>query len=274
MQTKERKELIRLLETLNIKTNDIYLHECIYCNSKYKDEDQESFVFLKKKLTLFTCHKCKEKVSFFGDKLEQSLDSIEHLNEKYLLKDRVWKDIIGYEGRYKISSKGDLVSLERYININSNRPITKTPFKFINGRVAKDGYIRVTLMNNEGSQKVILLSHVIYKAFYPNVKLNNDTIIGYKDSDILNNSIDNLYIVENEDNQFKPNRGYSMQRKVICVTTGKEFDSATKAGKFYGTTSDNILRCCNKGEGYSTNSIMGDRLEWRYLDEYEKITIK
>jgi hypothetical protein len=99
-----------------------------------------------------------------------------------------------------------------------------------------------------------------------------DTIIGYKDNDILNNSIANLYIVdsENESDLFKPNIGYSIQRKVICITTGKEFDSITKAGNYYGTTPDNVLRCCKKGIGYTTNSKNGERLEWKFLDEYEE----
>jgi hypothetical protein len=45
MQKKERQEVIRLLEAVNIKSNNTYPDKCIHCNSKYKNEDLEEFVF-------------------------------------------------------------------------------------------------------------------------------------------------------------------------------------------------------------------------------------
>ena len=53
-------------------------------------------------------------------------------------------------------------------------------------------------------------------------------------------------------------------RSVLCVTTGKEFVSASSAGRFYGCDPSSILKCC-KGILRCTTSKDKQILEWKLL---------
>ena len=49
-------------------------------------------------------------------------------------------------------------------------------------------------------------------------------------------------------------------RKVICITTGEEFNSLSEASRKYGVNISNITACC-KGRRKKTGG-----LEWKYKD--------
>lgn len=58
--------------------------------------------------------------------------------------------------------------------------------------------------------------------------------------------------------------------KVICITTGKTFDSITAAANFYNCKASNIHKCCN-GKYKSCGQLPdGTKLQWIYYDEYIK----
>lgn len=57
-------------------------------------------------------------------------------------------------------------------------------------------------------------------------------------------------------------------RKVICITTNKEFDTLKEAGEFYKCHRSGIGKCC-QGKQKSCGVLNdGTRLEWMYYDEY------
>lgn len=65
------------------------------------------------------------------------------------------------------------------------------------------------------------------------------------------------------DNDKEEDTSHNHKTKVICITTGKIFNSITEAAKFYNIPSENgICYCCS----YKRNSCGG--LSWMYLDEY------
>ena len=65
----------------------------------------------------------------------------------------------------------------------------------------------------------------------------------------------------NEDN---PN-----SKKVICITTGKIFPSASEGARFYGTEYKNILAICNGVKGrYHAGVFEGMKLKWGFVDGY------
>lgn len=56
--------------------------------------------------------------------------------------------------------------------------------------------------------------------------------------------------------------------KVMCVTTGKKFNTLTEASKFYNVCISGITLCC-KGKYKSAGSLNGKRLIWKYIKEEE-----
>ena len=66
------------------------------------------------------------------------------------------------------------------------------------------------------------------------------------------------------DNSKDDDLTHNHKTKVICITTGKIFDSVLEAARYYGIKSENgICYCCS----YKRNTCGG--LSWMYLDEYE-----
>lgn len=60
----------------------------------------------------------------------------------------------------------------------------------------------------------------------------------------------------------------SKYRKVICITTGKIFDSVTDGAKYYNCIATNIHKCCN-GKHKSCGQLLdGTKLQWKYYDEH------
>lgn len=63
----------------------------------------------------------------------------------------------------------------------------------------------------------------------------------------------------------------NMQRPVICLNNMAKYNSITEAAKEYNFTSESIRSCCC-GKALSSGEENGNRLVWRYLDEFEHMT--
>ena len=57
------------------------------------------------------------------------------------------------------------------------------------------------------------------------------------------------------------------KQKVICITTGKIFNSIKDAGYHYGISPDTISTCC-KGKRKSSGVLNHVPLQWKYLKDY------
>ena len=88
-----------------------------------------------------------------------------------------WRDIKGYEGKYKISSYGKVKSL-KYKDEKLLRP-----------SYDKDGYKQVILYNN-GKGKKWFIHRLVAIHFLPNP--NNLPQVNHKDEDKANNAVENL----------------------------------------------------------------------------------
>lgn len=85
-----------------------------------------------------------------------------------------WKNVIGYEGLYEVSNKGNVRNVRRnkLLRLQKNQ-----------------GYIRVGLSKN-GIKTWLRVHRLVAQAFLPNP--DNLPQINHKDEDKTNNSVDNL----------------------------------------------------------------------------------
>lgn len=108
---------------------------------------------------------------------------------------KAWKEIKGYEGRYLISSSGDVISL------NYNR----TGFaKMLTWKVNNKGYAWVELRKN-GIKDQRLVHRLVAEAFIENPEGLN--LINHKDENRLNNEVSNLEWCD-----YSYNIRYSLER--------------------------------------------------------------
>lgn len=109
-----------------------------------------------------------------------------------------YKDIIGYEGLYKISDDGKVISLfagkirERKTRI-------------------KDGYYIITLCKNN-SHKTYPIHRLIYEAFI--APIDKDKFIDHIDRNRMNNSLSNLRVVVQSENAKNRNgKGIKLDKR-------------------------------------------------------------
>lgn len=86
-----------------------------------------------------------------------------------------WKNIIGYEGLYEVSNKGNVRNVRR----NTLLKLSKTNY----------GYIQVHLYKN-GIRTGLRVHRLVAEAFIPNP--DNLPQVNHKDEDKTNNNVTNL----------------------------------------------------------------------------------
>lgn len=112
------------------------------------------------------------------------------------MKTEIWKDVIGWEGKYKVSNLGNVKSASRLINQANGRSYTRKD-KVMYLRTDKKGYIRAALYSNSKS-KLVAVHRMVASAFIPNI--NNDPQVNHKDGVKSNNIASNLEWCTNAEN--------------------------------------------------------------------------
>jgi hypothetical protein len=98
----------------------------------------------------------------------------------------IWKDVVGYEGLYKVSN------VARILRIKKDTEKLLTPHK------ESWGYFQVGLYMN-GKRKTKMLHRLVYEAFKGPIKYTIDHI----DGDKSNNRLDNLQDITQRQNDTK-----------------------------------------------------------------------
>jgi hypothetical protein len=140
----------------------------------------------------------------------------------------IWKDVVGYEGYYSISNKGRL---------RSNRHN-----KIMVPQCDGAGYLKVTLCVN-GKVKSKRIARMVAEAFIPNP--DNLPYVNHKDSNIQNNTVDNLEWCDAQYNSL-----YSHGYPVVCYNNGRfvaKYESLTMAAEALGVSRDTIKRAVTTG---------------------------
>lgn len=169
----------------------------------------------------------------------------------------IWKDIKGYEGLYKVSNLGKVYSIayKKCLSPRSDR-----------------GYLCI-LLHKSGNKKYFLIHRLVAEAFIPNP--NNYPQVNHKDEDKQNNHVSNLEWCTRKYNMNYGTRNKRARNslkwkftKVICITTGEEFDCISAASTKYNVMRANIRACCkNKIKSAGKHPVTGEKLVWKYIEE-------
>ena len=126
----------------------------------------------------------------------------------------IWKDIKGYEGLYRISSKGLVFGVKR------NKKIT--PSMHTNKQGHKSFIISIS---KNGVKKSFKLNRLVYSIFIGRI----NGMIDFKDGDYTNCSVDNLIDVNKT---FKFKKAHC--QKVLDTETMKVYDSCIELSQEIG----------------------------------------
>lgn len=165
----------------------------------------------------------------------------------------VWKDILGYEGKYQISNKGRVKSLPR-----NEKFCKRTEELILKTFVCGSGYQEV-ILTDHGKRQPMLIHRMVAEAFVPNTEGKRE--VNHKDGDKFNNDYTNLEWAtpsENIRHSYDVLQTKHYSRDVVCVETGEVFGGLKEAADKYGLQSPLIWKCCN-----GTQKTTGG-YHWRY----------
>lgn len=139
-----------------------------------------------------------------------------------------WKDIKGYEGLYQVSTMGRVRSFHEYGGIKQ---------RILRLKKCKSGYVSVALAKH-GTYSYVFIHRLVAQTFIPNPE--NCPVVNHKDENKTNNRVDNLEWCSSKYNNNYGTRNQraieSKNKSVLCVETGRVFDSLKSAREFTHAT--------------------------------------
>lgn len=155
----------------------------------------------------------------------------------------IWKDIQGYEGLYKISNMGNVLSL-KYRHHDREKLLTL--------RTDINGYKDVCLTKDriETHKKV---HRLVAEAFIENDNPER-TFVNHIDGNKSNNNVDNLEWCTRSENMLHAYKTGLMpkhvpkiknRKKVKCLETNTTYESLTEASEKLGIHISKISQCCH-----------------------------
>lgn len=177
------------------------------------------------------------------------------------LKNEIWKEVKGTNGKYKVSSFGRVIGA--YGKLVKPVPTPK-------------GYVRVKIWYGS-TYRTRMVHRIVAEAFIP--KPDGKTQINHIDGDKTNNRIDNLEWCTQSENMrhridvlgIKPTS--SKGAKVKCVETGEVFRSTAEAARSVGLSRSGIGAALRKsyttsfreGKWKSYQSKTAGGYHWEYV---------
>lgn len=189
----------------------------------------------------------------------------------------IWKDVVGYEGLYSISSFGRLVCHERYITDKNGHKhyLKRCLIKTKKGKV----YYSTSLYLN-GVRKCFYIHRLVAESFIPNP--DNKPCVDHIDCNVDNNSVENLRWVTQRENVYNPLTRIHAKEKQAHLFN--ELNSKSTPIVRISLSNNQDLKnypsqCEAKRDGYNQGAISaccrGKRksykgYKWLYLSDYEK----
>lgn len=177
--------------------------------------------------------------------------------------DLQWNTLANYP-RYDISIDGKIFdkSLNKLLSFQSN----------------KDGYLKVTLRNDDG-RKTFSVHRLVALTFIENPHMKET--VNHKDGDKKNNVISNLeWATRSEQTQHAWDSGLILDfearktgirdkqgKRILCIETGEVFSSCGEAAEKYGLRKSNISSVCLGKKWCKSAGVSGGvKLTWRYIE--------
>lgn len=181
-----------------------------------------------------------------------------------IIMEEIYKDIIGYEGEYYISNKGNVKSKKAKVDI------------ILKPRISNCGYLRIALNKNK-SKKQYSIHRLVAKAFIPNSE--NKSQVNHIDGVKTNNFVENLEWVtpsENTTHSYKflnkkPNltgtgkfgklngHSYSVIQYDLLGNKIKVWECMTEAQNTLKISRSCISNCCRNKQQTA------GKFKWKYL---------
>lgn len=169
-----------------------------------------------------------------------------------------WVPIIGFEGRYDLSKKGEVKSLPKFRNTGTGGYVSKE--KLLTPKIQKKGYRFFELRKNNKAF-CYKRSRLVAIHFIPNPL--NLKEVNHKNGIKSDDRISNLEWITSSDNQKHAYRtglkkaaylgkfGKDHNQSIpIMATLGKDkikFESKTECGKYFGVTVQAVAQAIKKG---------------------------
>ena len=147
-----------------------------------------------------------------------------------------WRDVIGFEGHYQVSNKGNVRSMDRYVGykIKGKIRIAKSAIKI--PHINRGGYYQVNLFK-DGKYKTKVVHRMVAEAFIENIGEKDQ--VNHIDGNKTNNNVENLEWCTNSENAFhsshilknglQPINQYDLNGKFIASYEGIR-DASAKTG--------------------------------------------
>lgn len=185
----------------------------------------------------------------------------------------IWKDVVGFEGLYQVSNKGNVFSVMRVSSQGK-----KCGGRMLTPGYDKDGYLRVHLCKN-GKGKIRFIHRLVAGAFLPNPK--GLPQVNHRDEVKDNNNVENLEWCTNEYNSRYGTRTERISKKIraVNVETGEvvTFNSTQEAGR-KGYHSSAVSAACREAYKTSYGKLIGGDgrtykgYKWYYEAEEENVS--
>lgn len=116
-----------------------------------------------------------------------------------MLLDKTWKPIKGFEGLYEVSNTGEIKALERFVLNNGG--MQRKHERILKQNISKNKHCMVVLCK-DGKTYPKLVHRIVAEMFIPNPE--NKPCIDHIDTDVTNNSVENLRWVTQKENCNNP----------------------------------------------------------------------